>query len=191
MKPYLEIFGQQNKESIKTKDNTLQDFRKLFAEMPYHDITFKVEDQGIPAHRALLSIRCPHFMQVFPAGIKDPKNKVIEIPDIKADVFKGLLEYLYCGEVPDDEKIVTELLKASETYQLEDLQNKCEDFLVLNLTIDNVTTLAPLAKKYKAQKLKNAALRFIKANENKFDEGDLNQFDKDFLIEIISFKNCK
>jgi len=62
---------------------------------------------------------------------------------------------------------------------------------VLNLRIDNVTTLAPLASKYKALKLKNAALRFIKANENKFDEGDLSQFDKDFLIEIISFKQTK
>jgi len=191
MKPYLEIFGGKNKESAKTQDNTLQDFRKLFSQMPYHDITFKVENQEIPAHRALLSIRCPHFMQVFPAGIKDPANKVIEIADIKADIFKGLLEYLYCGEVPEDEKTVAELLKASEIYQLQDLQNKCEDYLVLNLRIDNVTTLAPLASKYKALKLKNAALRFIKANENKFDEGDLSQFDKDFLIEIISFKQTK
>ena len=66
-KPYFEISGGHNQETIGgIQDNTFQDYRKLFSETPYHDVTFKVEDQEIPAHRALLSIRCPHFLQVFP-----------------------------------------------------------------------------------------------------------------------------
>ncbi len=66
-KPYFEISGGNNKESIAgTQDKTIQDYRKLFTDMLYHDVTFKVEDKEIPAHRALLSIRCPHFLQVFP-----------------------------------------------------------------------------------------------------------------------------
>ncbi len=122
------------------------------------------------------------------AGIKDPSNKVIEIPDIKANVFKGLLEYLYCGEIPQDEETVIELLKASETYQIEELREKCQDYLAFNLRIDNVANLVTLARNQKANQLKTAILKFIKANESKFDVGDFNQFDKDFLIEILMYK---
>ena len=135
------------------------------------------------------------------AGIKDPSNKVIEIPDIKASVFKGifhvfcqlnislgLLEYLYCGEVPQDENVVIELLKTSEKYHIEELREKCQEYLVLNLRIDNAAMMATLAQSSKADLLKAAVLKFIKANESKFDVGDFNQFDKEFLIEIITYK---
>ncbi len=64
--PCFEIYGGHKHEN---QDNTLQDYRKLFGDMPYHDVTFKVEGQEIPAHRALLSIRCPHFLQVFPGFV--------------------------------------------------------------------------------------------------------------------------
>jgi len=98
------------------------------------------------------------------------------------------LEYLYCGEIPKDENVVIELLKASEVYQIEELREKCQEYLEFNLRIDNVANLATLARNYKASQLKTAVLKFIKANESKFDVGDFNQFDKDFLIEILMYK---
>ena len=102
------------------------------------------------------------------------------------------MEYLYCGEIPQDENVVIELLKASEVYQIEELREKCQEYLEFNLRIDNVANLATLARDYKASRLKAAVLKFIKTNESKFDVGDLNQFDKGFLIEIITYKskNC-
>ena len=51
-----------------------------------------------------------------------------------------------------------------------------------------MANLATLARSEKAGKLKAAVLKFIKANESKFDVGDFNQFDKDFLIEILMYK---
>ena len=119
--------------------------------------------------------------------MKESFSDVIEIPDMKADVFKGLLEYLYCGKIPKEEKLAMELFEVSEMYLLPDLRKKCEHFLIQSLRSDNVINKTLLAQRFSADKLKNAALKFLSINRQSISDGDFNQLDKDFLIELIKF----
>jgi len=182
--PFLEVTGSNGKIASKSGQD---DLKRFFTEMPFPDITFKVEGQEISGHKALLSIRCPHFGRAFSSNMKESYSDVIEIPDIKADVFKGLLEYLYCGKIPKDENLAIGLFEVSEMYLLPDLRNKCEYFLIQSLSLENTTEIILLAQKYGADKLKIAGLQFLNVNRHKLDDADLNRFDKDLLIEIIKF----
>lgn len=41
--------------------------RQYFEEKPFPDVTFKVQEEEISAHRGILSVRCPFFGELFGA----------------------------------------------------------------------------------------------------------------------------
>ncbi|KAF7077692.1 hypothetical protein CFC21_082217 [Triticum aestivum] len=113
------------------------------------DITFEVGGEEFAAHRCLLVARST----VFRAQLSGAMNEscVVKISGIKADVFRGLLTFIYTDAVPDfmeadDDDVETfatrllEFLEAAERYDLEKLKTVCEeklaDFLCADMESD-------------------------------------------------------
>jgi len=53
------------------------------------DVTFKVGDELIPAHKQILVRKSKYFDGLFKSGMAESKQKIIEINDCKAGTFKG------------------------------------------------------------------------------------------------------
>jgi len=55
------------------------------------DISFKVEDKIIPAHKRILIQRSPYFASLFDSGMVESRQQVIEINDCEYSIFKGFM----------------------------------------------------------------------------------------------------
>lgn len=74
--------------------------KQMVNDEEYADVTFLIEGQHIYAHRAILAQRCEPFCAMFRSGMRESTaGSVIPIPNIRAPVFKLLLEYLYTDTI--------------------------------------------------------------------------------------------
>ena len=55
--------------------------------------------QCIYGHRNLLSFRSPYFNHMFTSGMKECKEKLIEVTDVEYDTFRLMVDYLYTGKL--------------------------------------------------------------------------------------------
>ncbi|KAM3295851.1 hypothetical protein ACQJBY_038269 [Aegilops geniculata] len=109
------------------------------------DITFEVGGEEFAAHRCLLVARSTVFRAQLSGAMNE--SSVVKISGIKADVFRGLLTFIYTDAVPDfmeadDDDVETyatrllEFLEAAERYDLEKLKLVCEEKLADFLCAD-------------------------------------------------------
>ncbi|KAM7289991.1 BTB/POZ domain-containing protein 7 [Ixodes scapularis] len=84
------------------------------------DVTLAYRGTEFPAHRALLSARCPFFRDLLCEGGPRQQMMVVEmdIPGVGVDLFRDLLRYLYTGElsVAGDGGALSTLLRLSEQF---------------------------------------------------------------------------
>jgi len=138
-----------------------EQMKNLFTEKTYHDIKFKVEDKEIPAYKGILITRCPYFAKMFASGMKESQEQVIEVPDVKYEVYYKLIEYLYCDEIELTKDIAVGLLKLSDEYCLPILKTICAKYLVRILDYDNYMELANLASHYQVNELRKPLLNYL------------------------------
>lgn len=94
-------------------------------------------------------------------------NRVI-IEDFRADVVKAMLKYIYTAYLPDDIKFIAiDLYIAAEKYFIESLKIKCREYIIENLSLDNVIQTYILAELYNDSMLRKQSLKYINENIDK------------------------
>ena len=74
-------------------------------------IGYKEQQQQIPVHKALLAARSPVFAAMFRhKDTKEAQEREVVISDVRAAVFKDLLQYLYTSVKPKSGRLTIELL---------------------------------------------------------------------------------
>ena len=127
------------------------------------DFIFKVENEKIPAHRAILKARSPVFAAMFQHDMKENRTNETEINDVTHAAFKALLRFIYTGHC-QVENFAQELLIAANKYDIRDLKQICAEELCRKLTAGNVVRLLILSDLHKVNVLKEGAIRFINKN---------------------------
>jgi len=135
-------------------------FKILLEDKNFADVTFKVGDSLISAHRNILVARCDYFRAMFLGGMRENSERIITIPDIDDTTFHGILEFLYTGKITVSESNIVPLITAAEKFQIDDLKEVCystfdkvaneENILQILLVADmcNEHPLKILCKKY-------------------------------------------
>nr|XP_020194801.1 BTB/POZ and MATH domain-containing protein 3-like [Aegilops tauschii subsp. strangulata] len=138
------------------------------------DITFEVGSKKLAAHRCVLAARSTVFKkQLFGTmseGAVTPG--VVKIDGIEANVFAGLLTFIYTDGMPDfdDDKgqkhatWLLQLLEAAESYDLQKLKLVCEERLANLICEDRVAGIILAAEWRRCRWLKEACLEFIKTH---------------------------
>lgn len=181
--------AEQNLLGTRAKNLSIKQ-KNLYEQKPFPDITFKVEQQEIPAHKGVLSAGCRFFENMFTSGMEESSNKVIDVPDIKFDVFEAILQYVYCSTVKVNEEISWDLFEAADKYLLLDLRKICEEFLMNDIKADNVVQVINLAEEYESEALKKAAMKYVADNMDLvFEVADIYKLKKCTLLEICKMKS--
>ena len=144
------------------------------------DITFKIGDKTIPAHKEILTQKSKYFDGLFKSGMTESRQEIIEINDCEYLPFKGLhpflyffciknpivefLRYIYYEEAQLDESIAMKLLSYSDKYLQDDLSDKCMGFLTDNISSKNVYTILDFAHQENVPRLKNCCMKFLESN---------------------------
>jgi speckle-type POZ protein len=137
------------------------DFCKLFESQDFADVILSASGQQLHAHKAVLSTRSPVFLAMFRHDMLETRSNRVEIEDIRYDVLREMVHFIYTGRTPNLIDMACELLQAADKYALERLKVMCEDTLCLSLTTDNVADTLILADVHSAKQLKERCLSFI------------------------------
>ncbi|KAK9945302.1 hypothetical protein M0R45_010824 [Rubus argutus] len=131
------------------------------------DITFLLDGKQFYAHRICLLASSDAFRAMFDGGYRERDAKDVEIPNIRWDVFKLMMRFIYTGSVDVDLDIAHDLLKAADQYLLEGLKRQCEHAIAQDICVENVSLMFELSEAYNAMSLMQACILFV-----------LEQFDK-------------
>ena len=61
----------------------------------------QVEDEELPAHRIILTARSPVFRALLNSEMREGKEGVVNIGDVRAPVFRTLLHFVYTDMLPE------------------------------------------------------------------------------------------
>jgi len=175
----IEVFGEDkilsgsNQLFYKTAVNdecqkqVIDHLGNLFAEKNCSDLEVSCDEEVFPCHLAILSARSPVFFAMFQTDTMEKQSKKVIITDVKKEVFREMLRFIYTGKVSSDDslkKLSRDLLVASNKYQLELLKKLCEAQLCSTLDDSNCLELLVLGDIHEASNLKTAALESVLMN---------------------------
>ncbi|CAN6288191.1 unnamed protein product [Urochloa humidicola] len=150
---------------------------RLFQSGQGADVRFRAVDGGeeFAAHRYVLAVRSPVFQAELFGAMREAASEqcVVEIRDMRADVFRNLLHFIYTDSLPepqgsdeiDEEEealMAQHLLVAADRYGMERLKLMCEDTLCRHIDIGTVATTLALTEQHRCQGLKEACFKFLK-----------------------------
>ncbi|XP_050753714.1 ankyrin repeat and BTB/POZ domain-containing protein 2 isoform X3 [Gymnogyps californianus] len=122
------------------------------------DVTFLVEGKLFYAHKVLLVTASNRFKTLMTNKTEHDSHgsKTVEISDMKYNIFKMLMQYLYYGgtesmEIPTAD--ILELLSAASLFQLDGLQRHCEILCAQTISMENSVNVYKYAKIHNAPEL--------------------------------------
>jgi len=185
----LEKTGLQTSESPEEKR-----LRSLFMNEEGSDISFKVEDKIIPAHKDVLIQKSPYFANVFKSGMIESRQQVIDIQDCEYPVFQEFLRFIYLNKVELDADLALKLLALSDKYLQSDLNEKCMSFLTYNLSSDNIYKILEFAREEDMSLLKDWCMKYFRNNMNRTNVSGLIKFldqeqKSEFAVDNLELKN--
>ncbi len=140
----------------------VEDMRKAFASQLGADVRLVAADGNVVlAHKIILAARSEAFRALLYGGMRESQEKEIHFPDIKYEVLSLLVEFLYTDNAHITGDIVVGLFMAADLYQLTRLRALCENFILQNISIENVCTIFQTADQLHAHKLRGFCFNWI------------------------------
>lgn len=141
---------------------------KLFENGQCTDIVFKVSGEEIKAHKVILANKSKYFEVMFRSGLVEAQSDCIEVVEFKPNTIKAMLKYIYSSELEDESKdedgkssFYSNLLKAADKYQLDDLKKECEHILCTLISTENMEYLMSFALTHKVKNLQKKVAAFM------------------------------
>ncbi|XP_015112376.1 protein roadkill [Diachasma alloeum] len=141
------------------KRRLVDDLQVLLDNSNLSDVKIIVEDNKFNAHKLILASRSPVFDAMFKQSMED--ESLVQIDDLRADVVKGMLQFIYTDEAPDLENMVEEYLGAAEKFQLGGLKGKCGEVILERVNDETAAGFLVVADHFKAEELKAKVMSYI------------------------------
>nr|XP_026694913.1 kelch-like protein 12 [Ciona intestinalis] len=130
----------------------------------FTDVTFKLEDGEVSAHRNVLAAYSDYYEKMFTSGFKEGFNKDIEIKEIKASILDLLFTFIYLQVIDISDKTVCQLYEASDYLQFNDVKGFCVSFFNDALAVGNCLSFRSFAQRYQLLELVEKCNKFIVDN---------------------------
>jgi hypothetical protein len=98
----------------------------------YSDVSFRVDGKTFPAHRAIVFARCPYLgaytllsHRFRPAGSGSDPNPVVQLPQMRQQVFTAVLHYLYTDHLKAASHWLGEIKRVAVKFRLPRLEALC------------------------------------------------------------------
>lgn len=141
---------------------------KLFTENRLCDVTIKVKDKDIEAHKAVLCCGSAVWHELFFA---DEKLTGIQVTDFDYETILELIKYMYTGTISQTfTSNHDQLLMAANKYGAVILKNHCEELLATMISLETAAHLLVLADQHNAPALFGKVIAFIRKNFAAFKE---------------------
>lgn len=150
-----------------------EDLSELCTSDENSDVTLKIDDETISAHKAILAARSPVFAAMFENEMSEKKTGIVNISDCDLEPFNVFLVYIYTGEAEFSKCNVFHLYKIADKYDVSELMMMCIDFMIRNLSIENVCETFVFSHEFQEEKLQSFTQHFFCENFQKVISSDI------------------
>ncbi|KAL7744657.1 hypothetical protein ACLKA6_017162 [Drosophila palustris] len=175
-------------DEIDLGDRFSVDIARLCMNDRYADVEFVVEEQRLPAHRAILAARSEYFRALLYGGMSETTQRQIAL-EVPLDSFKVLLRYIYSGTLSLatlDEDAVIGILGMANQYGFQDLEMAISKYLRQYLALSNVCMILDAARLYNLEELTQVCLMFMDRNAADLLQHDsFKMLSKESLEEVL------
>ncbi|XP_006559924.2 rabankyrin-5 isoform X2 [Apis mellifera] len=172
-----------NKQDTGFISRLLTTIASLFNQHRYSDITIKLRDQEIPAHKFILSARTDFFSESILTEVT-----ILDWTNLEPNVGLILLKWIYTGKVLQ-ENLTLDLMKAASNFQLLDLVDQCERYLIGIVGLKDCVQLYAAAEELGAQRLKEHCSSLISAHWEDLTGEDFKEMPGSLLYKLLQTKS--
>lgn len=186
-------------EGPQPENTIMADYKKLYEDMTFPDLTIEVGGEKLPCHRAVLAMYSDALAARFRAQLKPGQHATIKMIDDgnKADVKSAsavisLLRFVYYGENKMDPIDACDMIhKVNSVYKLATFQLLCEHTVVNNINsrsvipIVGITYIKGFDSKQHVQALRKQALDFVIQNFATTDLGALASMPPEIRTDLL------
>ncbi|CAO2211639.1 unnamed protein product [Urochloa humidicola] len=130
------------------------------------DVSFVINGESFPAHRAILAARSPVFKAQLFGSMADAKMSSITLHDIAPTTFNAMLRFVYTDSLPGGDENFEDLLAAADRYALDRLKLMCARRLWEKVSVDTVASTLVCAETYNCPELKTKCIGFFAEEKN-------------------------
>lgn len=175
-------------DEIDLGDRFSVDIARLCMNDRYADVEFVVEEQRLPAHRAILAARSEYFRALLYGGMSETTQRQITLEE-PLDTFKVFLRYIYSGTLSLatlDEDAIIGILGMANQYGFQDLEMAISKYLRQYLALNNVCMILDAARLYNLEELTQVCLMFMDRNAAELLQHDsFKMLSKESLEEVL------
>ncbi|EOA20012.1 hypothetical protein CARUB_v10000275mg, partial [Capsella rubella] len=125
------------------------------------DVTFLIDGKEFYAHKICLVASSDIFRAMFDGLYKERNAPIVEIPNIRWEVFELMMSYIYTGTVNITKHLAKDLLVAADQYLLHSLKRQCEYKIAQEISLDKIPEMYELAETFNAVALRQATTLFV------------------------------
>lgn len=165
------------------QDTLLADFKKMYDQMAYSDVSFQLGSETIKAHKAVLIAHSEGFN----ALIRDDSNL-----RISPAAFKSMLRFLYYGDDDIETIPACELIAFSRTLKLSTLGQICEEKIRDSISVPSVLSILSITylpadggKQELANELRGKCFPFILQHLDEIDFSRLKTYNPMMIVDLL------
>ncbi|XP_076244386.1 rabankyrin-5 isoform X2 [Calliopsis andreniformis] len=155
----------------------------LYGQHRYSDVTIKLIDQEMPAHKFVLSARTDFFND----SVLNEMT-TLDWTFLNSDVGLVLLKWIYTGKVTQD-NLTLDLMKAASNFQLLELVEQCEKYLIGIVGLKDCVQLYAAAEELGALKLKEHCSSLISTHWEDLTGEDFKEMPGSLLYKLLQTKS--
>ncbi|XP_077988753.1 kelch-like protein 24 [Glandiceps talaboti] len=140
--------------------DVLEELYEMRSNNLFTDVTLHIENTDFECHRNILAATSSYFMSMFSTDLKEKRENVITIKNIKAQSMSLILQYAYTSRIQITEQNVQALLEAADLFQIIPIRDACADFLESQIDVHNCLGIYCFADRHSCTKLSDEAWQF-------------------------------
>lgn len=151
---------------LKSRVAILEAFEKQWEQQEDGDLLLAApSSQVVLAHRFVLKSRCPHFYEALKHDQKENRTGLIKVEELDYQVLVRMLRFMYAGKIRNlDHESLPGLLGAAQKYEIDDLRDHCEEYLLKNLSVGNASRSLELCEEFGLGDIRPHVEAFLKSN---------------------------
>ena len=150
------------------------------------DVVLVIKDCEFPAHKSVLAAASEYFLALFTTTMMEKNCSSVEL-DLRPDIIRDLLGYMYTGLVALSESNVKELIMTADYLLIPDLKRKAVEYLLALVSRENCILMYAFAVHCNCVELKLAAIGVIRDHFSLVSStNEFRELDFELLLDLVS-----
>lgn len=128
----------------------------------------------------------PYFVALLGPNYAEPSQEEIVLGKISSKTLQTIIHYCYSGQIEITDDTFDDIMAAASNMELVQLEQRCSDFWIEKLDVDNCVNSLFVADKYNLEALWKKSIPFIRKNLNAIPKTDLAKIDEKNVYVILT-----